>query len=435
MDLLTRIQVITELHGVICSAIIGVVLLFSKQKIYRGGRILAAAIFVNMWLLICDALAWLCRGSDNIYGSFLVRFSNYSVYFLEYMLVLIITAYIYSIVRVVNPDYSVITRRVIFSIITVDVLLLLSNPVTKIFFVIDKQNVYHRQPLFWLSMALAGSALLLVGMILFQNWKYLEGNERMEIIQFLLCPIVGAAIQTFYYGISFVNLGITISVFIAFVAYMRRLRKWQKERELVILKSQAYLLNSQIKPHFLFNSLNVIQSLIEEDPDTAVVAVSRFSRFLRTGLKLEIMDSMVPIQTELDYVDNYLYLETLRHGDKINIVRDFGEDLDFEVPFLTLQPIVENAVRHGICKRLKGGTVAIDIKKTPDGHLIRVVDDGVGFLPIEKEEKDWDPDEAAHAGVGSVNVRNRLAIMCGGTMEVDSVPGKGTMVTIWIPGK
>lgn len=435
MNQLTKIQLIIEMHGVIFSAIIGIVLMFSKERIFRGGRILASAIFVNIWLLICDALTWLTDGSTSIWGTFLVRFSNYSVFLLEYILIIIIIIYIYSIVYQVNASYPDTMKRIVISVMSFGILLLISNNWTKIFFSIDGNNVYHRSRFFWLSMALAGVALIVILLILAQNWTYLKKNERVEILLFLAGPTCGALFQLFIYGISFVNFGITVSVFIAFFAYMARHRAWTKKRELQILQSQAYLLNSQIKPHFLFNCLNVIQSLIEEDPDTAVMAVNRFSKFLRKGLKIEIMDSLVPIKTELEYVDDYLYLETLRHGEKIHVVRDYDSDLDFEIPFLTLQPIVENAVRHGICKRIKGGTIAIDIKKVQNGHEIRVVDDGVGFLPIEKEEKDWDPGDGTSSGVGVVNVRHRLAMMCNGSMEIDSVPGKGTMVTIKIPGR
>lgn len=433
MELLTKIQLMLEMHGVIFSAIIGIILLFSKETVFRGGRILSVAIFVNMWLLICDAISVYIDGKSNIFATILIYYSNYSVFLLEYFLIAIIILYIYAIVRSLNPDYPDLMKKIVYGLMIIDTILLMSNRWTHIFFYIDQNNVYHRTGTFWISMALPGLSLGAILIILKQNWNQLKKNERFEILLFIGFPAVGAICQLFMYGISFVNLGITISVFIAFAAYMIRLRNWRKKKDLLILQSQAYLLNSQIKPHFLFNCLNVIQSLIEEDPDTAVTAVARFSKFLRTGLKIEIMDSMIPIQTELNYVEDYLYLEILRHGNKINVVRNYDCELDFEVPFLTLQPIVENAVRHGICKRIKGGTVAIDIKKVPEGHLIRVVDDGVGYLPIEKE-KEWNPGDAASSGVGSVNVRNRLAMMCNGTLEVDSVPGKGTMVTIMIPG-
>lgn len=424
-----------ELHGMIFSAIIGVILLFSKQRIYRGGRILSSAILVNMWLLAMDAIALYTQGSSTIWGYFLVRFSNYNVFALEFILIMIITEYIYSSVRDVNPRYSGRNRKIVMGLMSADLLLLFTNPLTKIYFVFDEQNIYHRTGTFWISMGLAFLAFGVFAVILKENWKLLETNVKAEIILFLACPLVGAVIQLFVYGISFINIAITISVFAACGAYLVRLSKWRKARELQLLQNQAYMLSSQIKPHFLFNSLNVIQDLIEEDPDTAIVAVNRFAKYLRTGLKIESMDSLVPLKTELEFVDNYLYLEKLRHGDKINVMKNIEPGLDFELPFLTIQPLVENAIRHGICKRIKGGTVAIDICKIMHGYEIRIVDDGVGYLPIENEEKEWNPNDGASAGVGSANVKNRLAMMCNGTMEVDSVPGKGTMVIIRIPGK
>ncbi|MCQ2501727.1 MAG: histidine kinase, partial [Lachnospiraceae bacterium] len=417
------------------SAIIGIILLFSKQRVYRGGKILASAILVNMWLLGCDTLTWYTDGSTNMWGAVLVRLSNYSVFALEFVLLMIITEYIYNIVKDVNPEYSDRNRKIVIGLMGADLLLLASNPLTHLFFSIDAQNVYHRSGTFWISMTLAFLAFVVCAIILKDNWKLLERNSKAEIILFLVCPLIGALIQLFVYGISFINFGITISVFAAYGAYMVRLNKWRKANELQLLQSQTYMLSSQIKPHFLFNSLNVIQDLIEEDPDTAIVAVNRFSKYLRTGLKIESMDSMVPLKTEMEFVDNYLYLEKLRHGERIKVVKNIEPDLNFKIPFLTIQPLVENAVRHGICKKIKGGTITIAIYRIKDGYEITIEDDGVGYLPIENEEKEWNPEDGASTGVGTTNVRKRLSMMCNGTMEIDSEPGKGTKVIIRIPGK
>ncbi len=435
MDPSIRVQMIIELHVIILCIFMGVIMLYSQEKIFKGGRLLPSAVFLNALLLLFDMLSWITDGSSNIFGAFLVRLSNYFVYLLEFLLVLMIAEYVNEIVQRHNKNYPKTIVKIVQGIALFDIFLLLTNPWTGVFFVIDAQNCYHRMPTFRLSMVLALICMILVAAILFQNWKHLQSMERMVIAMFLIYPAIGASIQIFTYGVSLVNIGITISIFAAFLVYMVKLMRWKRGRDLLILKSQAYLLNSQIKPHFLFNCLNVIQSLIEEDPETAVKAVDRFSKFQRTGLKIETMDSMVPLKTELNYVEDYLYLEKLRHGDKIQVIREIDPDLDFQLPFLTLQPIVENAVRHGICKRIKGGTVAIDIKKVPGFYEIRIVDDGIGFLPIEKVEKDWDPGDGTSSGVGVANVKKRLAMMCGGTLEVDSALGKGTMVLIRIPGK
>ncbi len=432
---LTLVQIFLEFQCVIFSVIIASILLNRHYKEFRGERLLAACIFMNIWLLLSDILHQLVQGSSNIWGWMLIHFANYSVYLTEFIQILLLSEYVYLVIRTVNKSYPDRYRSAVRVIMTADILLLLSNPWTRIFFFIDEQNRYLRSPIYWLSMLLAGICIILMSISVFQNQTALKENDKKEMFYYAVLPLTGGVLQIIFPQISFLIFGITIATFIAFEIYMKRLTAWRKQRDLTILKSQAYLLNSQIKPHFLFNSLNVIQSLIEEDPDTAVVAVNRFSKFLRTGLKIEVMDSMVPIKTELDYVDDYLYLETLRHGDKIQVIRDIDTSLDFQIPFLTLQPIVENAVRHGICKRIKGGTIAIDIKKANDFYEIRIVDDGVGFLPLEKEEKEWDPGDAAGSGVGMNNVRNRLAMMCGGTMEIDSVIGKGTMVLIRIPVK
>lgn len=432
MDFQVKMQIVMDLHAMGSCAVIGILLLFSKQKIYRGGEILALGIFVNMFLLLFDAISGFSNGSENIWGAILIRVSVFGIFFLEYMLIAIFTLYVYVIIRTVNPKYPDTCKYIIWGIVALEMLLLCLTPFLGIYYTIDDMNVYHREKFWVFSLILASLVFCVIGFILYQNWRCLK-SERYEIITFLICPILGSIIQFYYYRYSFEIWGITISVVIAFVFYMFRRRKWAAERELVLLQSQAYLMNSQIKPHFLFNSLNIIQSLIEEDPDTAIKAVNHFSKYLRTGLRMEVMNHMIPLKQELEYVDNYLYLEQLRYGDKLQIVKNIQPGMDFEIPFLTIQPIVENAVRHGVRKRLKGGTVVIDIRRVLADYVICIQDDGIGYLPIQKEEKEWNPSKVTASGVGTNNVRNRLSMMCNGTMEIDSEPGKGTKVTIRIP--
>ncbi|MDO4617192.1 MAG: histidine kinase [Lachnospiraceae bacterium] len=430
------IQILIEMNCVIYCVIFGILLHSSRNTIFREGKVLSYAIYVNATLLISDALSWLADGKAGTLFRVLAQVTNYSIYLLEFVLILFICDYMYSCVRRYNPAYPGWPRRLVYCIIGVDLLLLLSNPWTGIFFRFGPDNRYIRSGNFELSMLLAGFCLLLQSLLLLQSWRRLDNSKRLELILFLFFPALGAIVQFFVYGMSLVNLGLTLSTFSAFGCYIYHFNRWTKERELKNLKSQAYLLNSQIKPHFLFNCLNVIEALIEEDPDTAILAVNRFSKFLRIGMKIETMDSMVPITKELEYVGAYLYLEQLRYGDKIRVVKEIDPMPDFRIPFLTLQPLVENAVRHGIRQRIEGGTITIHVEQMPDYYEIRIEDDGVGFLPIDtevKNEREWDPDNLTSHGVGMTNVRNRLVMMCGGTLTIDSAPGCGTTVTIRIP--
>jgi signal transduction histidine kinase len=207
--------------------------------------------------------------------------------------------------------------------------------------------------------------------------------------------------------------------------------KFQAERqahemEKELTESRMSVMLSQIRPHFLFNSLLAIQDLCRTDPDVASIAVAEFSKYLRGNLDSLSMAAPIPFTRELEHVKNYLALEKKRFDERLRIVYDIKAD-GFLLPALTLQPITENAVRHGVTKKLDGGTVTVTAVETETNYVVTVADDGVGFDVNGK----LDGDGRAHVGIE--NVRARLAAMSGGALTIKSEPGVGTTAVIKIP--
>lgn len=190
-----------------------------------------------------------------------------------------------------------------------------------------------------------------------------------------------------------------------------------------LLESNSRLLVSQIQPHFVYNVLNTIYHLCDLDSEKAQEAVSDFSDYLRTNLCVLDGNATVPFHKERQHIETYLRLEKMRFGERLNVCWDV-ETEDFNLPELGLQPLVENAVKHGICKRREGGTVTVSTRETEHGYQIQVLDDGVGFNSEQVIGSD-------HVGIR--NVRSRLEILCHATLTVESEPGQGTTVTITIP--
>ena len=210
-------------------------------------------------------------------------------------------------------------------------------------------------------------------------------------------------------------------------------RSYSMQTELAEERSRLML--SQIQPHFLYNCLSVIRELCHIDPLKAEEATVRFSQYLRQNMDSMLKDKPVPFAEDLQHTRNYLELEQLRFGDALKVEYDIATD-DFLVPPLTLEPIVENAVRHGIRKNENGGTVRISTYQTRKQFRIKVEDDGPGFDPAALEEKlssrrKPHPEEKSH--VGLTTVRHRLKYICEGTLDINSRPGVGTVVTISIP--
>lgn len=200
------------------------------------------------------------------------------------------------------------------------------------------------------------------------------------------------------------------------------------EKELEIANTS--LMISQIQPHFLYNALNTIKYLIKRDPKAAEKAVISFSRYLRGNMDSITQKAPIPFADELEHTKHYCDIELLRFGDKLNIVYDTPVT-EFSLPALSVQPIVENAIKHGVTKKTDGGTVTVTTGENEKHYIITVKDDGVGF---DVQNPDLKPSET-HAHIGINNVRERLENMVNAKFIIESQIGVGTCVTIKIPKK
>ena len=188
---------------------------------------------------------------------------------------------------------------------------------------------------------------------------------------------------------------------------------------------QMEIMLSQIRPHFIFNTLGAIRRLCRNDPE-AREAIGKFSTYLRGNMDSLALREPVAFTSELEHTKAYLELEQLRFGDELTVVYDL-ETTGFLLPTLTLQPLVENAVVHGIRAKASGaGTVTVATRETAEAFEISVSDDGPGFDPDRKPE-----DGRNH--IGLENVRRRLEQLCSGELRIESGPGKGCRVTMILP--
>jgi hypothetical protein len=201
--------------------------------------------------------------------------------------------------------------------------------------------------------------------------------------------------------------------------------KLQLEKKLT--ESRISIMLSQIQPHFLYNALAVISRLCDKDPAKAKKATINFSNYLRANMNLLERTEPIPFENELNHTMSFLNLENAMYGDALNVIYNIQTKY-FKLPALTVQPIAENAIKHGIGKKEGGGTVTISTKETEDNYLVIITDDGVGF-----EQGKTDDNGEKHIGIN--NVRLRLSAQCGGSLKIESKPGAGTIATIIIPKK
>jgi len=198
-----------------------------------------------------------------------------------------------------------------------------------------------------------------------------------------------------------------------------------------VVTAELQFLQAQIQPHFIFNTLNTIMVFCRQDPNKAAELLDELGNYLRGKFSFSNADELIPLEKELDFVNSYLAIEKVRLDERLQVSYDLDTNLDVYIPSLILQPIVENAVRHGIRPKKEGGKVEITAHRENHNVIIKVKDTGVGMTPekVQLVLKGQDPE----AGIGICNVNKRLRSYYGQGLTIESEEGKGTEVTIRIP--
>jgi two-component system LytT family sensor kinase len=211
-----------------------------------------------------------------------------------------------------------------------------------------------------------------------------------------------------------------------------RLQIKLEEQERLLLQARMTALQNQINPHFLFNTLNSVSSLVRVAPDTARELILKLATILRR--LLHSSDAFVPLQDEIEFIDNYLDIEVVRFGrDKLRVVKELDPaSLDVMVPSMLLQPLVENSIKHGLSSKIDGGSIYLRSQIADDHVNIEVEDDGVGMASAQLLER---PAGLGEGGIGIANVAERLKVLYGETarMTIDSHNGTGTLVRLRLP--
>ena len=201
-----------------------------------------------------------------------------------------------------------------------------------------------------------------------------------------------------------------------------------EQQQRALLQARMEALQSQINPHFLFNTLNSVTSLVRFDPDTARDVIVKLANILRRLLRKG--DAFVQLREEFEFIDDYLDIEVVRFGrDKLTVVKDLDPaSLDVVVPSMLLQPLVENSIKHGLSGKVEGGTIRIRARRAKSRLHLLVEDDGVG-IPEAQLATVFDQ------GIGIGNVSERLKVLFGNEyrMWIESQPGEGTRTQIEVP--
>ncbi len=290
------------------------------------------------------------------------------------------------------------------------------------FFFIENAT-YQLGPFWFVDFVLALNIYCQLAYLLFLVRKQLTGGELVVLSIYVAFPAAALLVQLIT-GFDIIQYTTTLLMCIVYISFHA-----QRSKRLAILEKEltdalVKLMVSQIQPHFINNTLYNIKALCETNPETAAELVDNFAQYLRGNLNYMNTKGVVPFAEEVKHLKYYLAIEQERF-EGIYVVWQL-KTMDFTIPPLTLQPLVENAIKYGLRQKEEGGTITVTSMDADSSVVLLIIDDGVGFDTSEALSED-------RVHIGIANTRERIEKMCGGTLEVESTPGIGTAITITIP--
>ena len=418
-----NIYVTLNIYTILVLLIVLVVCIIQRKQSQLINRYLIGWIFAHIMMLCCDSIRWCLRGKMDTLGIFVL------MYILEYIFghVCLVLFHYYLCNHL--EQFADAERRI--RLIAWPVLLGMSalwilSYGNHMFYTITYNAVNIPEAGYYFSQ-LPAILLLLFDMILvFLHRKMFGWRVVLNLWIPMIFPIIAFPLQVSW-NVHILFIGMALALLCQYVTISSEQNRLLAESRAHLAESRIAITMSQIRPHFLYNALGSISALCDIDPALARDATDHFAEYLRMNLETLERFAPIPFQTELKHIQTYIWLEKIRFGDKLEVTYEILAK-DFQVPALSVQPLVENAVKHGLCRREDGGSIAIRTREESDAYVIQVCDNGVGFSLNEIGEES---DRAVHIGVR--NVQNRLDSMVGGTLAIESGIGEGTTATIRIP--
>lgn len=421
MENYNAVNITLDLFSVAITIMIGVYLI-SRRNDTKENRYFFWICVWNLLFLIGDLSDWCCNGLERPWYPAALHIGQFLYYTVLTPFLITMMKYIYEYLS----TYGRVPRiymRITCLLAGLHLIGCIVTPFTGLFYVISNENIYYRGKGVLLASILPVAAYILITILTFQFRKLLRARVIVALLSYVWIPLLGQVIQNFFRGVATLNPAITLAIlFIFFNIQLDRDVQYEKDKQ-ELMKANIKVMLGQIQPHFLYNTLAVIRGLCEKDPAKAKESINDFSIFLRANMDSLTNDLPIPFDQELVQVKSYVNLIQRMYDREFKVEYE-TQTMQFRIPALTLQPIVENAIFKGIFKKQEEGIITIRTEEISQGVRIIIADDGVGFQLKVLEE-------SGHIGIQ--NVKRRLEAICGGTLTINSEIGKGTTVEIIIP--
>lgn len=424
-------------NSIIVNAVIGIISMIGLSILYlvtiidTSSKLIGSQLFEGMIIMtylgsLFDNMSWVIEGIE---GLRLLNFIMNMCAFLVMPLSLVVFWNYQLRIFIGKSATAYIVRKVVNAFAVLDCIFILIGSFTGFLFCIDLQgNFVIGKGLSFVYIY----PFILVGCCVFENLrKEMRKGEKISLLSFGFIPVVTIATIGFFPEYSYVYAAYFLDLILIYgtVENKRHIESLEKsakiaEQNRILGEQQTQIMISQIQPHFLYNTLTSIYQLCYVDTKQAQKVIHDFSIYLRANMDGIQTKYPIPFEKELDHTKTYLEIELLRFSDILKVEYDI-EVTDFRIPALSLQPLVENAVKYGIRSREDGGTVRISTRRRNGKIYISVEDDGMGFDVNESQN-----DGRSHVGIE--NTRKRLKLMMDADLCIESKIGVGTITTIII---
>ena len=352
-----------------------------------------------------------------VYDQFFKKLESIVTYSLRPVMILMFT----SVVR----DDRQKTGWLSWTLVGINAAVYLTAFVSPVAFSFYPGGTFRRGPLGYTCPLISGLLMLNLLCFLFRTFRRTKGFSLVIPVLNTLMLMAGVAYDLAMTGgdTRITGLGHALVGNCIFYYLWLHLRFVRAHEDEMRASQRIQMMKTQIQPHFLFNTLNTIRAVYAMDPAQGEQTLAKFSKYLRQNLDAMERTDLIPFSQEMDHTRLYAEIEMLRFPS-IRVKYDL-QDEGFDLPVLSVQPLVENAIRHGVRSR-EEGLVCVSSWREKEDHLVEIRDNGIGFDPAA-------PRKPNESHIGIENVRNRLEQLCGGSLQVESAVGKGTVVTLRIP--
>jgi sensor histidine kinase YesM len=406
-------------------SVLGLILAFSIRKMEGWNRRFFIYLFLIMNVYIGSVLVYSVSSALGTSGNVVVSeaamfMQSFSSALLMQMMALLLRHFIWdnSSRRGKKHLYIHIIGTLWFIYVAILSMTLFNDRI----YYFTPDNVYHRGPYYIVLMIPPMISMSLIFIALLRRRKDLTGRQFLAMLIYILIAVVCVPVQLFLKGIMIIVVGTSIAGIVMFTLLLTEQVDMFVKKTEENADQKVQLLSLQIRPHFVCNTLLSIYYLCDEDQFKAKQAILDFTDYLRKNFTAMAKESMVSFEDEIEHVRAYIAVEKVRYEDELELEFDI-EDKDFQLPSLTLQPLVENSVKHGIDPSGNVLRIVIRSRKSPEGHIITIEDNGTGESKPEIE--------GTHIAVG--NITKRLALMCDGSLVLNTDKEEGTTVTVTIP--